>query len=115
MNISWLVTGALSSASIPGIIYQLKELNNDLNMSPYISSSAEKIVSLTLMNALSGKKSHVDKWPLEPEVKPLHVAIENSSDIFIIAPASLAFLTRFTSFDCSTPFTLALQCTKNPF
>lgn len=119
MNISWLVTGALPAVSIPGILVLLRSSHPHVHISPYVTHNAERLVTRTALEALSNSPSSIDTWgkgtsQIEDVALPAHIHLETTNDAFVVAPASLDFVTRFTNHDCSTPFTLALQCTRKP-
>ncbi|CAB0530652.1 phosphopantothenoylcysteine synthase [Corynebacterium diphtheriae] len=113
-RLAWLITGSMSAASIPGVLHSFRTGGISIEVEPFLTKSASSIVTPTAVSALSGVSVQYDLWDFDKESSPKHVLIENRYDAFVVAPATLNFLTKFISCDCSTPLSLALQCTKKP-
>ena len=119
MHISWLITGALPAMSIPGALFSLRTIHPSMIVSPYMTRSAGRLVTPEVLGTFAGRNPRLDTWEestLDREVTspPIHIHLEDNHDAFVVAPASLSFMARFVSYDCSTPFALSLQCTRKP-
>ncbi|MER0071028.1 flavoprotein [Corynebacterium sp. KPL2850] len=113
-KIAWLITGSLSAASLPGILHFFKTEIKTIDVEAFLTKSAASIVTPVAVSTLSGAPVQFDLWGMDKEYFPKHVLMEERYDAFVVAPATLNFLTNFISYDCSTPLSLAIQCTKKP-
>ncbi|WP_353959240.1 flavoprotein [Corynebacterium auris] len=105
--------------AIPGILFSLRSHYPAISVSPFVTESASRMVTRTVLDHFAGAASHLDIWeevgsPASNSVPSKHIDLEASFDAFVVAPASLDFMVRFVHYDCSSPFRLALQCTRKP-
>lgn len=113
-KIAWLITGSMSAISTPGILHSLRAQKDSIEIDPFLTESATRIVAPSAVSTLAGRIVQYDRWTGDSSYTPKHISLEQEYDAFVVAPATLNFLTKFIFHDCSTPFFLALQCTKKP-
>ena len=80
------VTGSIAAYKSPDIVRRLKEQGAEVRV--VLTASAEKLVSPTVFQAVSGEPVRGDIWDEKAEAAMGHIELAKWADIILIAPAT---------------------------
>ncbi len=80
------VTGSIAAYKSPDIVRRLKEQGAEVRV--VLTASAEKLVSPTVFQAVSGEPVRGDLWDAQAEAAMGHIELARWADIVLIAPAT---------------------------
>ncbi len=80
------VTGSIAAYKSPDIVRRLKEQGAEVRV--VLTASAEKLVSPTVFQAVSGEPVRCDIWDEKAEAAMGHIELAKWADIILIAPAT---------------------------
>jgi phosphopantothenoylcysteine decarboxylase/phosphopantothenate--cysteine ligase len=86
------VTGGISAYKSPDLVRRLAERGADVQV--VMTASAEKFVSATTFQAVSGRPTRSDLWDSTAEAAMGHIELARWAQIVLIAPASADFIAR---------------------
>jgi hypothetical protein len=112
MNLSIVVTGALSSAFMPYWANWIRLQRRDITPLYLLTPSARKFVSADSLRAVSGGEVYVDSW--EGRTDPLHVELGDWMDAMVVYPCTLDYFARLAVGSVNSPSLLAHACTNVP-
>lgn len=112
MNLTVVVTGAVSAAFTPYWANWLRLQHPDVKTRYLVSESAAKFVSLDSLRTVSGGSVHADSWTAVTD--PLHVQLGDWMDAMIAHPCSFHYLARVAAGSVETPSLLAHACADVP-
>jgi phosphopantothenoylcysteine decarboxylase/phosphopantothenate--cysteine ligase len=80
------VTGSIAAYKSPEIVRRLKDQGADVRV--VLTASAEKLVSPTVFQAVSGEPVRGDIWDEQAEAAMGHIELAKWADLIVIAPAT---------------------------
>jgi phosphopantothenoylcysteine decarboxylase/phosphopantothenate--cysteine ligase len=80
------VTGSIAAYKSPDIVRRLKDQGADVRV--VLTASAEKLVSPTVFQAVSGEPVRGDIWDEQAEAAMGHIELAKWADLIVIAPAT---------------------------
>jgi phosphopantothenoylcysteine decarboxylase/phosphopantothenate--cysteine ligase len=80
------VTGSIAAYKSPDIVRRLREQGADVRV--VLTASAEKLVSPTVFQAVSGETVRGDIWDEQAEAAMGHIELAKWADLILIAPAT---------------------------
>ena len=80
------VTGSIAAYKSPDLVRRLKEQGAEVRV--VMTASAEKLVSPTVFQAVSGEPVRGDIWDPEAEAAMGHIELAKWADLILIAPAT---------------------------
>ena len=80
------VTGSIAAYKSPDIVRRLKEQGAEVRV--VLTASAEKLVSPTVFQAVSGEPVRGDIWDEQAEAAMGHIELAKWADQILIAPAT---------------------------
>jgi phosphopantothenoylcysteine decarboxylase/phosphopantothenate--cysteine ligase len=86
INILLGVTGGIAAYKSPDLVRRLKE--RGANVRVVMTPSAEKLVSPTVFQAVSGEEVRTELWDEEAEGAMSHIELARWADLVLIAPAT---------------------------
>ena len=107
-------SGALAVAGLPGLVQQFQAAYPDAGVRVAITRQARQFVTETAVNLITDRPVFVDTWTGEPYEEAPHVQIARWTEVVLVYPATLHFLSRLANGLADTPVMLALQCTDVP-
>ncbi len=86
------VTGSIAAYKSPDIVRRLREQGAEVRV--VLTASAEKLVSPTVFQAVSGEPVRGDIWDEKAEAAMGHIELAKWADIILIAPATANVIAR---------------------
>jgi phosphopantothenoylcysteine decarboxylase/phosphopantothenate--cysteine ligase len=80
------ITGGISAYKSADIASKLRQCG--VNVDVVMTGSAEKFITLLTMQGVTGRKVYTDMWEPVIEFKAQHIALSESADLILIAPAT---------------------------
>lgn len=93
LNVLVGITGGIAAYKATGVIRGFTEAGHEVKVVP--TQNALRFIGATTLEALSGNVVDSDLYTDVDSVK--HVALGQSADLIVVAPASAAFLARYAS------------------
>ncbi|MGB3770799.1 MAG: flavoprotein [Rhodococcus sp. (in: high G+C Gram-positive bacteria)] len=112
MNLTVVVTGAVSSAFMPYWANWIHVQRPDIATRYLVTPSAEKFVSGDAIRAVSGGDVDIDSWTGVTEA--LHVHLGDWMDAMVVYPCTLSYFARLAVGAVDSPSLLAHACTDIP-
>lgn len=114
ITVSWLVTGALAAMYAPAWASWVKAAFPGVSLRVIVTRSSLQFFGLKALEVFCDEEVLIDAWDAEPARRVDHVNLRDSTDAFVVYPATADFLGRFTAFQCSSPALLSLQSSTAP-
>ena len=95
MNVLLGITGGIAAYKIPELIRRLRE--KDASVQVVLTKNANKFVTETTLQALSGRRVRTDLWDNEAEASMSHIELARWAECVIVAPATAEFLSRLAA------------------
>jgi phosphopantothenoylcysteine decarboxylase/phosphopantothenate--cysteine ligase len=92
MNIVLGITGSIAAYKTPELVRRLRERGADVQI--VMTASAEEFVTLTSLQAVSGRPIRSNLWDREAEASMSHIELARWADIVLIAPATAEIMAR---------------------
>ncbi|CAD5990950.1 flavoprotein [Agreia sp. COWG] len=108
-----MATGALGAAFTPSWMGWLTQAAPQTEFRVVLTPSACQFVGLTALQAFLRAAPIVDSWS-EAGREPLHVALGQWADGYLVHPASMSFVSRLCAGLCDSPALLAIQGSNAP-
>jgi len=89
------VSGSIAAYKSPDLVRRLKERGAEVRV--VMTASAEKLVSPTVFQAVSGEPVRGDLWDEEAEAAMGHIELAKWADIILIAPATANVIAQLAS------------------
>lgn len=89
------VTGSIAAYKSPDIVRRLKEQGAEVRV--VLTSSAEKLVSPTVFQAVSGEAVRGDIWDEQAEAAMGHIELAKWAELILIAPATANIMAQLAS------------------
>jgi phosphopantothenoylcysteine decarboxylase/phosphopantothenate--cysteine ligase len=89
------VTGSIAAYKSPDIVRRLREQGADVRV--VLTASAEKLVSPTVFQAVSGEPVRGDIWDEQAEAAMGHIELAKWADLILIAPATANVIAQLTA------------------
>ncbi|GGF97906.1 phosphopantothenoylcysteine synthetase [Rhodococcoides trifolii] len=112
MNLTIVVTGAVSSAFMPYWANWIRMQRPDIATHYLLTPSAEKFVSADAIRTVSGGDVDTDSW--QGLTDPLHVTLGDWMDAMVVYPCTLNYFSRLALGVVDSPSLLAHACTDIP-
>ncbi len=80
------ITGGISAYKVPDIASKLCQLG--ANVDVVMTESATKFITPLTLQSITGRQVFTDMWQPVPGLKACHVALAETADIILIAPAT---------------------------
>ncbi|MCX4882359.1 flavoprotein [Streptomyces sp. NBC_00847] len=107
-------TGSIGVAHLPYWVTWLRLYHPGVDLRIVLTRAAERFVTRQALVPLAQAPVLQDRWPDEPDERPLHVDLSLWADAVLVCPASLDYLARLALGRGDSPSVLALQCTDAP-
>jgi len=95
MNIVLGITGSIAAYKTPELVRRLRERGADVQI--VMTASAEEFVTLTSLQAVSGRPIRSNLWDREAEASMSHIELARWADVVLIAPATAEIMARLAS------------------
>jgi len=95
MNIVLGITGSIAAYKTPELVRRLRERGADVQI--VMTASAEEFVTLTALQAVSGRPIRSNLWDREAEASMSHIELARWADMVLIAPATAEIMSRLAS------------------
>ncbi len=92
MNIVLGITGSIAAYKTPELVRRLRERGADVQI--VMTASAEEFVTLTSLQAVSGRPIRSNLWDREAEASMSHIELARWADVVLIAPATAEIMAR---------------------
>lgn len=112
MNLTVVVTGAVSASFLPYWANWLHMFRPDVSAHYLVTPSAQKFVSPDSIRAVSGGPVDSDSW--DGLTDPLHVRLVDWSDGMLAYPATLHYVAQVALGTVNAPSLLAHACSDAP-
>jgi phosphopantothenoylcysteine decarboxylase/phosphopantothenate--cysteine ligase len=89
------VTGSIAAYKSPDIVRRLKDQGAEVRV--VLTSSAEKLVSPTVFQAVSGEPVRGDIWDEQAEAAMGHIELAKWADLILIAPATANLIAQLAT------------------
>jgi phosphopantothenoylcysteine decarboxylase/phosphopantothenate--cysteine ligase len=89
------VTGSIAAYKSPDIVRRLKEQGAEVRV--VLTASAEKLVSPTVFQAVSGEPVRGDIWDEKAEAAMGHIELAKWTDLILIAPATANLIAQLAA------------------
>jgi phosphopantothenoylcysteine decarboxylase/phosphopantothenate--cysteine ligase len=89
------VTGSIAAYKSPDIVRRLKEQGAEVRV--VLTASAEKLVSPTVFQAVSGEAVRGDIWDEKAEAAMGHIELAKWTDLILIAPATANLIAQLAA------------------
>jgi phosphopantothenoylcysteine decarboxylase/phosphopantothenate--cysteine ligase len=80
------VTGGIAAYKSPELVRRLRKVGAEVQV--VMTPSAEKLVSTTVFQAVSGREVRVDLWDAQAEAAMSHIELARWADLVLVAPAT---------------------------
>ncbi len=105
------ITGAIAAYKTLELIRMLKRANAEVRV--VVTPNALEFVTKTTLQCLSQNAVYVNQYDIE-EYKPEHISLADSSDLFVVAPASANTISKIANGICDNLLTSVLCAFKKP-
>ena len=95
MNVLLGITGGIAAYKIPELIRRLRE--KDASVQVVLTKNANKFVTETTLQALSGRRVRTDLWDNEAEASMSNIELARWAESVIVAPATAEYLSRLAA------------------
>lgn len=106
------VTGGIAAYKSPELVRRLRELGAEVQV--VMTPSAEKLVSTTVFQAVSGREVRVDLWDEEAEAAMGHIELARWADLVLVAPATANTMSQLATGTASGLLTTLCLATEAP-
>ena len=106
------VTGSIAAYKSPDIVRRLREQGADVRV--VLTASAEKLVSPTVFQAVSGEPVRGDIWDEHAEAAMGHIELAKWADLVVIAPATANIVAQLAAGSAENLLTTICLATEAP-
>ena len=106
------VTGSIAAYKSPDIVRRLKDQGAEVRV--VLTASAEKLVSPTVFQAVSGETVRGDIWDEQAEAAMGHIELAKWADLFLIAPATANVIAQLAAGSADNLLTTICLATEAP-
>ncbi|TDJ42315.1 MAG: bifunctional phosphopantothenoylcysteine decarboxylase/phosphopantothenate--cysteine ligase CoaBC [Gammaproteobacteria bacterium] len=106
------VTGSIAAYKSPDIVRRLKEQGAEVRV--VLTASAEKLVSPTVFQAVSGEPVRGDIWDEQAEAGMGHIELAKWADLLLIAPATANVIAQLAAGSAENLLTTICLATEAP-
>jgi phosphopantothenoylcysteine decarboxylase/phosphopantothenate--cysteine ligase len=106
------VTGSIAAYKSPDIVRRLKEQGAEVRV--VLTASAEKLVSPTVFQAVSGESVRGDIWDEQAEAGMGHIELAKWADLLLIAPATANIIAQLAAGSAESLLTTICLATEAP-
>ncbi len=106
------VTGGIAAYKSPDIVRRLREKGADVRV--VMTSSAEKLVSTTVFQAVSGNPVRCDLWDEDAEAAMGHIELARWADSILIAPVTANVMAQLAAGRADNLLTTICLATETP-
>ena len=106
------VTGSIAAYKSPDIVRRLKEQGAEVRV--VLTASAEKLVSPTVFQAVSGEAVRGDIWDEKAEAGMGHIELAKWADLLLIAPATANVIAQLAAGSAENLLTTICLATEAP-
>jgi phosphopantothenoylcysteine decarboxylase/phosphopantothenate--cysteine ligase len=106
------VTGSIAAYKSPDIVRRLKEQGAEVRV--VLTASAEKLVSPTVFQAVSGEPVRGDIWDEQAEAGMGHIELAKWADLLLIAPATANVIAQLAAGSAESLLTTICLATEAP-
>jgi phosphopantothenoylcysteine decarboxylase/phosphopantothenate--cysteine ligase len=106
------VTGSIAAYKSPDIVRRLKEQGAEVRV--VLTASAEKLVSPTVFQAVSGEAVRADIWDEKAEAGMGHIELAKWADLLLIAPATANVIAQLAAGSAENLLTTICLATEAP-
>ncbi len=106
------VTGSIAAYKSPDIVRRLKEQGAEVRV--VLTASAEKLVSPTVFQAVSGEPVRADIWDEQAEAGMGHIELAKWADLLLIAPATANVIAQLAAGSAENLLTTICLATEAP-
>jgi len=89
------VTGGIAAYKSPDLVRRLREQGAEVQV--VMTPSAEKMISPTVFQAVSGREVRVDLWDEQAEAAMGHIELARWADLVLVAPATANTLSQLAT------------------
>ena len=106
------VSGSIAAYKSPDIVRRLKDQGADVRV--VLTASAEKLVSPTVFQAVSGEPVRGDIWDEQAEAAMGHIELAKWADLILIAPATANVIAQLAAGSADNLLTTICLATEAP-
>jgi len=106
------VTGGIAAYKSPDLVRRLRELGAEVQV--VMTPSAEKLVSATVFQAVSGREVRGDLWDEEAEAAMGHIELARWADLVLVAPATANTMSQLAAGTAGGLLTTLCLATEAP-
>lgn len=106
------VTGGIAAYKSPELVRRLRDLGAEVQV--VMTPSAEKLVSATVFQAVSGREVRVDLWDEQAEAAMSHIELARWADLVVVAPATANTMSQLATGTASSLLTTLCLATEAP-
>lgn len=106
------VTGSIAAYKSPDIVRRLKDQGAEVRV--VLTASAEKLVSPTVFQAVSGEPVRGDIWDEQAEAAMGHIELAKWADLILIAPATANVIAQLAAGSADNLLTTICLATEAP-
>jgi phosphopantothenoylcysteine decarboxylase/phosphopantothenate--cysteine ligase len=106
------VTGSIAAYKSPDIVRRLKDQGAEVRV--VLTASAEKLVSPTVFQAVSGEPVRGDIWDEQAEAAMGHIELAKWADLILIAPATANVIAQLAAGTADNLLTTICLATEAP-
>ena len=106
------VTGSIAAYKSPDIVRRLREQGAEVRV--VLTASAEKLVSPTVFQAVSGEPVRGDIWDKKAEAGMSHIELAKWADLVVIAPATANIIAQLAAGSAENLLTTICLATEAP-
>jgi phosphopantothenoylcysteine decarboxylase/phosphopantothenate--cysteine ligase len=106
------VTGGIAAYKSPDLVRRLRELGAEVQV--VMTPSAEKLVSTTVFQAVSGREVRGDLWDEEAEAAMGHIELARWADLVLVAPATANTMSQLAAGTAGGLLTTLCLATEAP-
>jgi phosphopantothenoylcysteine decarboxylase/phosphopantothenate--cysteine ligase len=87
------ITGGISAYKVPDIASKLCQFG--ANVDVVMTESATRFITPLTLQSITGRQVYTDMWKPAPGFKAVHVALAETADLILIAPATANSIAKF--------------------
>ena len=106
------VTGSIAAYKSPDLVRRLKEQGAEVRV--VMTASAEKLVSPTVFQAVSGEPVRGDIWDSEAEAAMGHIELAKWADVILVAPATANTIAQLAAGSAESLLTTLVLASEAP-
>ena len=112
MNVLLGISGGIAAYKAPDLVRRLRERGADVQI--VMTTSAEEFVTVTALQAVSGRQLRSNLWDKDAEAAMSHIELARWADVVLIAPATAEVMARIVSGGAPDLLTTICLATEAP-